>query len=186
MADRPELTVAWVQGLAYNKAAPASVVRRIMTVRDRLCYPTLWLSQVDHAGDVLAEIAAHPDVVFVVRWLGILTWMSRRGLIDDPDDTVRLRLSLREDLSDQERQAIPYIVPEGYHQTPPWFEGLEDNPAALIRLASSPHVLIRRSVAVSGTCPSRPSLRSSTTRPGGRSRAAGLGSESLERGCRGP
>lgn len=68
-------------------------------------------------------------------------------LADDPDDRVRLRLSLREDLSDEQRQAIAYIVPDGYHESPPWIKDLETDDEALIRLASSSHVLIRRSVA---------------------------------------
>ncbi|MFC7483869.1 hypothetical protein ACFQX7_32920 [Luedemannella flava] len=68
-------------------------------------------------------------------------------LADDPDDTVRLRLSLREDLSDEQRQAIAYVVPAGHHESPPWIKNLETDAQALIRLASSPHVLIRRSVA---------------------------------------
>jgi hypothetical protein len=69
------------------------------------------------------------------------------SLADDPDDGVRLRLSLREDLSDEERQSIPYIVSDGYPWTPQWIANLKDDPDALIRLASSSHILIRRSVA---------------------------------------
>jgi hypothetical protein len=60
-AEHPELQVGWVQGLAYNKAAPASVIRRIIGVRDRLAFPTLWLTQAELSAEVLADIATHPE-----------------------------------------------------------------------------------------------------------------------------
>jgi hypothetical protein len=258
-AGRPELHVSWIQGLSQNTAASAAVIRRIITVQDRLAYPGIWLTLVDFPAQTLAELAAHPDprirravsenrhtdietlavlaadpeprvrLVAVVmandRGLTLPAHLVARlltddanprirseaqcqktrlaaasapaspkpeptppppeppapqlpiaeaesllaspdptvradavwnprvprdlalRLADDPDDTVRLRLSLREDLSDQQRQAIAYIVPDGYHQSPPWISALQTDAEALIRLATSPHVLIRRSIA---------------------------------------
>lgn len=259
-AGRPKLHEGWVQGLAHNSAASAAVLRRIITVQDRLTYHRIWLTLINVAAETFAELAAHPDIDIRraiaqnehidvetlaalaadpeprVRFIAVVmandrgltlpaplvarlqahdashrvraeaqTQVSRHGatspavpspakadsapppeppapelsrteaemlitspdrdvrsraawdpripralalrLAEDPDDTVRLRLSLREDLSDEERQAIAYIVPDGYHQSPPWIKGLETDAEALVRLASSPHVLIRRSVA---------------------------------------
>ncbi|MHA6759671.1 hypothetical protein [Streptacidiphilus sp. PAMC 29251] len=254
-AGRPELHEHWVQGLANNSAASAAVLRRIITVQDRLTYPRLWLTWINVAAETIAELAAHPDIQVRgaiaenehadvetlaalaadpeprVRLIAVVmandrgltlpaplvarllvddakqsirdeagTQASRLGaaspteaelapspeppapelsrteaemlitspdpetrsraawdsrvpralalrLAEDPDDIVRLRLSLREDLSDEERRAIAYIVPAGYHQNPPWINGLETDAEALVRLASSSHVLIRRGVA---------------------------------------
>jgi hypothetical protein len=257
-AGHPELHDRWIRGLAYNKAASTAVIRRIIPVRDRLPYPTLWLTDLDASAETFADLARHPDVevradiaentntdaeslavlagdasprvrriavimasdrgltfrAHLVRQLladpdpkvqscarslesrlrgaastpaepapatevpvpatepdlptaeaaalvaspdrGVraeAAWNPRvprsiaLGLADDPDDTVRLRLSLREDLSDEQRQAIAYIVRDGYHTVPAWIKALEGDPEALTRLAASPHVLIRRSVA---------------------------------------
>lgn len=257
MARHPDLPDAWVRGLARNPAAPASVIRRIITVPDRVDYPLPWLRHFELSAEVLAEIATvsdpkvrrdvaqnpHTDVETLARLAADATQSVRfnalmaandrgvllpaqlaAGLVDDahegirteaqiqqtrhqtvsadsssapapppepaapvailprseaeplitspdpeirgaaagdprvprdlalrlagdPDDTVRLCLSLREDLSDDERQAIPYIVPDGYHRVPSWIKELGTDPEALTRLASSRHVLIRRSVA---------------------------------------
>jgi hypothetical protein len=255
---RPELHAPWIQGLAQNAAASAGVLRRIITVQDRLPYPRIWLTLIDVAAETFAELAADPSVdvrrsiaenehVDVetlavladdpetrVRFIAV-TMANDRGLTlpaplvarleadeasrhiraeartqasrlaaastptqpkpvtqpvphdpelplspahagalitspdpavrsraawdprvprdlalrlaEDPDDAVRLRLSLREDLTDEQRRAIAYIVPAGYHESPPWIKALEGDTGALIRLARSPHVLIRRSVA---------------------------------------
>jgi len=259
VAERPELHESWIRGLAQNSAASAAVIRRIVSVQDRLAYPRIWLTMITVSTEVFAELATHPDVEVRravaeneradIETLAMLAADSEprvrlvavvmandRGLTfpaplvgrlqadgasqrirseaqrqvsrlpaasasastesvsvptlpkppvlelplaeaellitssdpsvradaawnpqvprslalrlaDDPDDAARLRLSLREDLSDEERQAIAYVVPDGYHQSPPWINDLGNDADALIRLASSPHVLIRRSVA---------------------------------------
>jgi hypothetical protein len=68
-------------------------------------------------------------------------------LTDDPDDHVRLRLSLREDLSEERRNDIFYVV-EGIRYYPEgWVTDKHDDPDAMRRAAASSHVLIRRSVA---------------------------------------
>jgi hypothetical protein len=68
-------------------------------------------------------------------------------LADDPDAHVRLRLSLREDLPEERRRDISYVV-EGIRYYPEkWVTDRHDDPEAMRRAAASSHVLIRRSVA---------------------------------------
>ena len=68
-------------------------------------------------------------------------------LADDPDDRVRLRLSLREDLCEAERSGIPYVVEGRRYHPERWVEEKYHDPEAMRRAAASSHVLIRRSVA---------------------------------------
>lgn len=74
-------------------------------------------------------------------------------LAEDPDDQVRLYLSMRRDLSEQQCTAIAYIVPSGYHQVPAWLTELRADPQAVAEYAHSLHVLIRRSVAMARHLP---------------------------------
>jgi hypothetical protein len=60
---------------------------------------------------------------------------------------------MREELSEEQRTAIAYVVPHGYHQVPGWLTGLMKNPEAIARYARSSHVLIRRSVAMAKHLP---------------------------------
>ncbi|MFI5671769.1 HEAT repeat domain-containing protein [Streptomyces sp. NPDC051704] len=69
-------------------------------------------------------------------------------LADDPDDGVRLALSLREDLAEEQRTAVAYVVPDGYHTPPRWVEERGHEPEVARRAAASGHVLLRRSIAM--------------------------------------
>ncbi|GGV30241.1 hypothetical protein [Streptomyces spectabilis] len=68
-------------------------------------------------------------------------------LAEDPDDSVRLSLSMREDLTEEQRSAIAYVVPHGYHVPPRWIEERGHEPDVARRAAASGHVLLRRSIA---------------------------------------
>lgn len=68
-------------------------------------------------------------------------------LAEDPDDHVRLCLSMREDLTEDQRSAIAYVVPGGYHTPPRWIVERGHEPDVARRAASSGHVLLRRSIA---------------------------------------
>lgn len=68
-------------------------------------------------------------------------------LAEDPDDHVRLCLSMREDLTEEQRAAIAYVVPGGYATTPPWIVERGHEPDVARRAAASEHVLLRRSIA---------------------------------------
>lgn len=61
-AGRPDLHEHWIQGLANNPAASASVIRRLITAQDRLAYPRIWLTWIDVSPETFEELAAHPDV----------------------------------------------------------------------------------------------------------------------------
>ncbi|NEC91701.1 hypothetical protein [Streptomyces sp. SID12501] len=68
-------------------------------------------------------------------------------LAEDFDDYVRLCLSMREDLTEEQRSAIAYVVPHGYHMPPRWIEERGHEPDVARRAAASGHVLLRRSIA---------------------------------------
>ncbi|MFD8141485.1 hypothetical protein [Streptomyces sp. NPDC059708] len=72
----------------------------------------------------------------------------------DPDDAVRLALSMREDLTEAQRSAIAYVVPHGYHVPPRWIVERGHEPEIARRAAASGHVLLRRSIAMQRHLPS--------------------------------
>ncbi|MER7826008.1 hypothetical protein ABTX85_26000 [Streptomyces sp. NPDC096097] len=74
-------------------------------------------------------------------------------LAEDPDDEVVLALSMREDLTEEQRAAIAYVVPPGYHMLPPWIEERGHEPAVARKAAASGHVLLRRSIAMQRDLP---------------------------------
>ncbi|MFE5140035.1 hypothetical protein ACFRDV_20515 [Streptomyces fagopyri] len=69
-------------------------------------------------------------------------------LAEDLDDFVRLSLSMREDLTEQQRSAIAYTVPNGYHTPPRWIVEHGHRPHVARRAAASGQVLLRRSIAM--------------------------------------
>ncbi|MFD1311421.1 hypothetical protein [Streptomyces kaempferi] len=69
-------------------------------------------------------------------------------LAEDPDDSVRLSLSMREDLTEEQRSAVAYVVPNGYHTPPRWIVERGHQPDIARRAAASGHVLLRRSIAM--------------------------------------
>ncbi|MFI1938019.1 LRV domain-containing protein [Streptomyces purpureus] len=75
------------------------------------------------------------------------------SLAADADDWVRLSLSLRADLTEEQRAAIDYTVPEGSRPVPDWIKERYGDPDALRELAASSHVLLRRAVAAAPELP---------------------------------
>lgn len=72
----------------------------------------------------------------------------------DADRHVRLRISLRPELGEEERSRIPVeIDPAGRHPVLDWVREQHDDPDAMRRLAASGHILVRRSVACAKTLP---------------------------------
>lgn len=69
------------------------------------------------------------------------------------DDLVRLSLSMREDLTEQQRAAIACVVPRGCHQVPRWIGERGHEPDVARRGAASGHVLLRRSIALQRRLP---------------------------------
>ncbi|MFG2476321.1 hypothetical protein [Streptomyces fagopyri] len=55
---------------------------------------------------------------------------------------------MREDLTEEQRSAIAYIVPSGYHTPPRWIVERGHQPHIARRAAASGHVLLRRSIAM--------------------------------------
>jgi len=240
LADRKDLHDAWLNGLAYNPAATGAVLRRIITVDERLTHAGFWLELHELTPEASAALARHPnpkvrlqltqnpslslealailgkDPHQLIRTLAVESaWRRDRELhrvlapelhgraptddatpetppshapltraeaqtlvaspdrlvrahaawdervpqdlalrlADDPDDQVRLHLSMREDLSEQQRAAIAYVVPDGYHHVPDWLTRLTEDPQAIAEYARSSHVLIRRSVAMARRLP---------------------------------
>ncbi|MFF3691477.1 hypothetical protein [Streptomyces sp. NPDC002187] len=74
-------------------------------------------------------------------------------LAADPKPFVRLALSLRADVTEEQRAAIDYTVPSGRHPVPAWVQERFDDPDALREIASSNHVLLRRGVTCAPELP---------------------------------
>ncbi|QMU69957.1 hypothetical protein [Streptacidiphilus sp. P02-A3a] len=74
-------------------------------------------------------------------------------LSEDPDDGVRLTLSQREELTEEQRAAIAYIVPNGHTWPPRWIRERGHEPAVARRAAASAHVLLRRGIAMARQLP---------------------------------
>ncbi|MFE9799941.1 hypothetical protein ACFYP6_13815 [Streptomyces goshikiensis] len=68
------------------------------------------------------------------------------ALAADPEPFVRLAVSLRADVTEEQRTAIDYTVPPGRHPVPAWVEERFGDPDALREIAASSHVLLRRGV----------------------------------------
>lgn len=75
-------------------------------------------------------------------------------LAEDPDDEVRLALSQREELTEEQRAGIDYVVPGGHTWPPKWIRERGHEPAVARRAAASGHVLLRRSIALARRLPS--------------------------------
>ncbi|MET9608259.1 hypothetical protein ABZZ17_24890 [Streptomyces sp. NPDC006512] len=67
-------------------------------------------------------------------------------LATDPDPHVRLAVSTRADLTEEQRVAIDYTAPQERYSFPAWVEEHFDDPDALREIAGSRHVMLRRGV----------------------------------------
>lgn len=69
-------------------------------------------------------------------------------LASDEDADVRLAVSIRPELTEQQRAAIPVVIdPRGHYTALAWVRARHADLQAMARLARSAHLLIRRSVA---------------------------------------
>ncbi|WP_234042504.1 PE-PGRS family protein [Streptomyces marianii] len=69
-------------------------------------------------------------------------------LAEDDDDNVRLQVSVRPELTEEQRVAVRANVdPDGIRHTLPWVHALHDDPEAMRRCAASSHLLLRSSAA---------------------------------------
>ncbi|MGV9341681.1 PE-PGRS family protein [Streptomyces sp. NPDC003688] len=75
-------------------------------------------------------------------------------LAEDADPAVRWQISLRPDLTEEERSRIPVeFDPKARCRALGWVRDLHDDEAAMRRLATSAHPLVRRSVACAKNLP---------------------------------
>ncbi|MFE3205574.1 hypothetical protein [Embleya sp. NPDC059237] len=99
--------------------------------------------------DLAEALSLDPDASIRARVAGnehLPVDLAKR-LGHDPDATVRLVASMHAELSEDERAAIDYVVPEGRQPIARWVRAASDTPDALRRAATSAHVLLRRSAA---------------------------------------
>ncbi|MFJ9952405.1 PE-PGRS family protein [Kitasatospora sp. NPDC091207] len=70
------------------------------------------------------------------------------GLAEDPDEGVRFEVSVRPDLTEEQRARVRVEFDASLHgRTLGWVTALHGDPGAMRRLAASAHPLVRRSVA---------------------------------------
>ncbi|MFD7877095.1 hypothetical protein ACFV5G_23860 [Streptomyces sp. NPDC059766] len=106
----------------------AEEVPEVLTIQARVAHAD-WSIRRDAAGD--------PQVPLV---------MAER-LADDPESTVRLALSMREDLTEEQRASIAVEVPDWVPQ-PRWIQQHAADPQRALRIAESRHVGLRRALAM--------------------------------------
>lgn len=75
------------------------------------------------------------------------------ALAADREPSVRLAVSLRADVTEEQRAAIDYTVPLGRHPVPAWVEERFGDPDALREIAASSHILLRRGVTCAPELP---------------------------------
>ncbi|MFJ3842370.1 hypothetical protein ACIPY6_43805 [Streptomyces sp. NPDC090054] len=73
-------------------------------------------------------------------------------LATDPEPSIRFALSLRA-MSEEQRSAIDYTVPEGRYGAPAWVQERFGDPDALREISASSHVLLRRAVTCAPALP---------------------------------
>ncbi|MET8716030.1 HEAT repeat domain-containing protein [Streptomyces sp. NPDC004735] len=74
-------------------------------------------------------------------------------LVADREPFVRLAVSLRPDVTEEQRARIAYTVPPGRHPVPDWVKDRFGDPDALRETAASSHVLLRRGVTCAPELP---------------------------------
>ncbi|AWZ04749.1 MULTISPECIES: HEAT repeat domain-containing protein [unclassified Streptomyces] len=74
-------------------------------------------------------------------------------LATDPEPHVRFALSLRAEITEEQRSSIDHTVPEGRYPVPAWVEERFGDPDALREIAASHHVLLRRGVTCAPELP---------------------------------
>ncbi|MGW6709405.1 hypothetical protein ACWGDE_31590 [Streptomyces sp. NPDC054956] len=74
-------------------------------------------------------------------------------LTADPDPSVRLALSTRADLTEEQRAAIDYTAPQQRYPIATWVGEHFDDPDALREIAASRHAVLRRSVTCAPELP---------------------------------
>jgi hypothetical protein len=75
------------------------------------------------------------------------------ALAADPVPAVRLAVSLRADVTEEQRASIDYTVPPGRHPVPTWVRERFGDADALREIAASSHVLLRRGVTCAPELP---------------------------------
>ncbi|MFF5808303.1 hypothetical protein [Streptomyces sp. NPDC012746] len=98
--------------------------------------------------DLAAFLATHEDPYLrerAARNPHVPTPLALR-LATDPDPDVRLAVSTRADLTEDQRAAIDYTAPQDRYPVPAWVEEHFDDPDALREIAASSHVMLRRGV----------------------------------------
>ncbi|CAL9582220.1 PE-PGRS family protein [Streptomyces sp. enrichment culture] len=100
--------------------------------------------------DLAEHLAAHPDRD-VREHLAANPHLPPdlvAALGHDPDDAVRLAVSVRPELTEEQRSSVPYTLDaRAMRRTLPWVAALHDDPDAMRRCAASAHPLLRGSAA---------------------------------------
>lgn len=149
----PRVREAAERAARVDAALPTTIAEFLEEPDERRRHDAAFTAPVDaaltahlatHDDDFLRHGAAHNPHVPAALAL---------TLASDPAPSVRLALSLRADITEEQRASIEYTVPERRYPVPAWVEERFDDLAALREISASSHVLLRRAVTCAPELP---------------------------------
>ncbi|MBL1104529.1 hypothetical protein JK361_07950 [Streptomyces sp. 5-8] len=149
----PQVRAAVERATHVDAPLPTTIEEFLAEPDERRCRDAASTAPVD-AG-LAALLVAHEDGWLrhgAVRNPHVPTALALT-LAADPDPSVRLALSLRADLTEEQRVSIDYTVSPGRHPVPDWVRERFGDPDALREIAASSHVLLRRGVTCAPELP---------------------------------
>ncbi|GGX75314.1 hypothetical protein [Streptomyces hiroshimensis] len=155
----------WANGLAFNEAADEEVLTRLTGLTSHHFWRDLPAAVIDAAVDhpswrvrgalvgdpdprVRAEAALLPGLRASLASNPHLDPDLVTALADDEDDGVRFQVSVRPDLTEEQRAAVRVdIDPSGIRRELAWVRALHGDPEAMRRCAASSRLLVRSGAA---------------------------------------
>ncbi|WP_053644885.1 hypothetical protein [Streptomyces sp. XY431] len=128
LAEDPNTKIRRIVGESQKPPAAVQELPPVLTAEQRVTHP-------DPA--VRTKAAADPEVPTVLAL----------RLAEDPENDVRLAVSMREELTEEQRAVIPCTVWQHFWSPPSWIARQANDPDAARRIARSVHVGLRRVLA---------------------------------------
>ncbi|MCJ0869414.1 PE-PGRS family protein [Streptomyces sp. AP-93] len=151
LAEDPAEAVRTAVALARHEEIPVTCE---LFDRVRATYDLVETRRLDR--DLVLRLTGSPDPTWR-RFLAENPYLEPdqvAALAADPEHSVRLAVSLRPELTEEQRaEFLPGLELDGMRRPAPWVTALHGDPEALRRLAGSVHPVLRSSVAMARRLP---------------------------------